>query len=696
MHVVVTACILMVVCVGGWDGETPVTGSHIEAAADLDQADTPEKMASSPSNDEAETRTSSTIEPTNRSARAERPAIALFDDSHPVILELDREGYRTWVDLIGALEAESYEDALRVIRSTPPDADLGLLPSVKDRELFVPYRTMFGLAMDDYPELGKQMQNTFGPLARLRLMGATRDADAVAVEAVASQYVGTAAAADANRWLADRALATGDFAQAYSRYLRASPRDDATKNDNLRARIRLLGAMVGLEFGQQVASEVTFGEIRMSAEEFEEVVTEQLANRQAEHPVDSATILPSNDVPPAPLPADFGVRRFSVFPAHGREEQDWTAWSLSAAAAERVLFLSNRIDLGAIDMGTGRIMWLQNLVEDRVSPPSWSYLPMRPTLFDKWIYAQLMSREGGSELVCIDRATRDIDWRSRPGRCVASQPLPTRHALVALVVVDVDEAQGVESRMLELQLATFDRLTGSVVHRTPLTKFRNRWQGMLPCRLALLGDTLVATGGGAVLAIDPLGRVCWLRRQPWRQGGVGAHVQQYHGPPLAWGHRLFVFQPGSTAVQCLDLATGRLFWEKQLAGLRRVIGRVHERLIVEANGRLVALDARSGRIAWTYEPQRLTQAYLCGGPGGFAYVDTLHLSSGGWLPTMIWLDPATGNEMARCPLEKPSVLIPHPPHCGPFLMAGERLFLAVSAGPQRREIFELTSVDTDR
>jgi len=647
----------------------------------------------------------------NPAGADDRITIDILDDhSHPLAAELDKQGFNIWTELKGALEEEAYGDVVRFIRLTPPSVDLGLLPDLRDGQLLVPYGTMIRLAMNDHPELIGVMRERFDKLARLRLGTAISQADVQQVFEIAAEFYGTQASAEANRWLGDRAVSGGDFPLALSHYRQALSLGPADLRNGLAARIRLVGAMMGQDFGEPVAEPVQWGRIRLSPVQFERMVAEQREQNILTEPTVEVGILPPSDVPPAPAPTRLATRFHSEFPAglgtpdragagdRDSRQIDFPAWGLSAAGAGQWMILSNRQYVGAVDMNTGDVKWLQDFGA-RGGSARWNWIPMRPLVAKDRVYARRISGQFGPELVCLETSGGRVLWASRPGHHVASQPLLSQDVLLVLAAIDHQStgSQGqreeTDQQMFQLTLTGFNPHSGQVLFQLPLVRLRDKWHGMLPCRATVAGDVLLATVGGVVVCIDGGGNVRWLRRQPWEPVTKNRGVpRQYHGPPLVADGRIFPFQPGVRAMQCLDLGTGRILWENELAGITRLVGVVRGQLVVQADRRLVALNAGDGSVSWQCPLRHPMQAYLCGGPGDLAYVDYLPVEPGNLCPTLIWLDPSSGKQTAKCRLEEliPTGRSPAIPRLGPILSVDGRLFLGrESTPPNVRQLVEL-------
>jgi outer membrane protein assembly factor BamB len=392
-------------------------------------------------------------------------------------------------------------------------------------------------------------------------------------------------------------------------------------------------------------------------------------------------------------------------------DRDWAAWCLSAVAAGQLAILSNRQQVAAFDLPTSRRKWAQQFNDPRGFPATWNWAPMPPLVVEQRIYVRRIPRLTGPELVCLDRETGRVLWSSRPGDHVACGPFWLRGSLVA-VTADSTEPSfpanprrrkvNAKQRVFHLHLTTFAPDDGHVLAKKPLVRLRDHWYGVLPCRATPVRNDLLITSGGVTLLVRLDGEIRWLRRQSfaWKQGESPRH-DVYHGPPLVADDRVFTFQPGVERIECLDLETGRRVWHSEIPKTTRVVGLAKERLIVEAASKLLALHTDGGKIAWQDEPEGLTQAYLCGGLGGLAFVDRATLPLGGWRFELVWLDPSDGDVVQRHPLtEFPRTgRQPYVPQCGPFLQVGERLFVAVAEQhprPTDRELFELLPTISER
>ena len=210
----------------------------------------------------------------------------------------------------------------------------------------------------------------------------------------------------------------------------------------------------------------------------------------------------------------------------------------------------------------------------------------------------------------------------------------------------------------------------------------------MPCQMTLVGDQIVAACGGAVICTDLLGQVRWLRRQLWVPQAIDATwFEQYVEPPRVVDGAVFTTQPGVQQLQCLELQSGRLRWQRTLPRLRRLIHADAQRLIVETNSGLEAFDAANGEPLWNYEVEGSLHA---------SAADSQQLllscrerfSSEEHHPALIWLETATGREIQRSPLVN---LHDKAPMFGPLVTQGKRVWAFFGRGGREaaREIYEL-------
>ena len=297
------------------------------------------------------------------------------------------------------------------------------------------------------------------------------------------------------------------------------------------------------------------------------------------------------------------------------------------------------------------------------------------------------------ELACLDPADGRLLWSSTASDYVASDALCVGRAVCAL---SVDRTEGQKVTVL---LTRLDPASGRPLRQAPLVEFRDFLDRLVPCQAVVADDKILATVGGTVLCCELPGRVRWLRRGVWiAPRGRSLNdwrpwLVQVHTPPLVAGDRVYVTQPGTWCVECLDLQTGRLVWRTTLSDLAGLAGLVQDRLIARTDRGLLALDPQSGVVLWRHEADQMLEALLCGPPGGILFAQRQPSKDPGRKEpqvALVWLDPATGLVKGQSILETPRHA---KPLLGPLVADGKRLWalFGVADDTARREVLELTA-----
>lgn len=632
---------------------------------------------------------------------------------HPLIEQLGKEGFNILAEFDAALAGEAYRDACQIIASASAQEALGLLPNAKDARLLVSLPGAVALAMRDHPALRRTMRDEFGELADLRLKQAMTNGDIHTVQAITTQFYGTGAATQAHIWLGDRALSSGDFAQAMGEYETALR--DANPGDRapLAARLRLAAAMLGRDVGEPATSALELSGMRLSAREFEQLVGEMRqrasGGRSGERVAASAQFAGA-----APLPARFTTKtwaRFDPAPGNGVNsppyaDLDWAGQQLSVSLAPPHLLVHNRIELSAFDLSNGERKWHVAADSTGAQAHQWPLVPMKPIVVDRRVFVRQLTKSG-PELVAYDidpsndnKAKKPL-WRSRQGDQVISDPIWIGDELFAMTVIHLPQQE-----ILQVYLTSYDPKNGAILAQRPLAQFRDVWGRQIPCQAVAAGDCIVAVVGGAALCCDLLGQPRWMRRETWLTSAVDSRALARHrDPPLIHDDVVYVTQPGMPGVECLDLATGQLRWQFVSPKLARLVGLVAEkptkekskdektappRLVVQTGEGLVALDSDSGVPLWYHDADSLMEAQLCGGPGGALYLQREKITDKLSRPKLVWVDPATGRATGSTVLDDWKN---ERPACGPLVTHEGRIWAFCGADERKvnRDIVEFTA-----
>jgi outer membrane protein assembly factor BamB len=613
---------------------------------------------------------------------------------HPLVEELNKETYNAVTEIQAVIESQAWDDAARLLTSLDPEGAPGVAPYMGDRELLASLPVTVQLILEDYPDLRAALGQQFGPLARLRVGQATAAGDAAAVELAAVQFAETDAAVEAHRWLGDRALASGWFERALAEYRRAVRLQPALDGE-LAPRIRLAAAMLGADAGKPVTQAVQFGEMQMSAAEFESLVAEMRA-RGGNAQSASGSGVPAS----VPAPSKFEVHKRSRLDGNvgnspneevnGRKTNqlklDWPDRQIATVRDGDVLYVSNRFQVAAYNLTNGQRTW------QSPAPPgpmqksqAWACIPMHPLVTQQHIFVRQLYGSGPS-LVCLEKSSGKILWSRETSEKdqLVSDPLLMQGQLVALTIAGQEQQEGI------LRWNVFDMTTGEVQNQRDLVRLRSSWLRRQCCEVAALEDSVVALLGGVALSLDPHGNVRWMRKQlvlPTEE--EPQWIEQLYQRPLIADERIYVSQPGVRSVECLDPQTGRRFWSNVVPDLIGIVGRSGERLIVRTEADVRALEAGSGKLLWQYPATDLYSFALAG-------ENSLLLARREPVPnqknqrqtSFVWLDPATGQPTATTVLPD---LNHDEPRLGPLVPFRDHLFTFAGHGlfePQR-DVIEL-------
>jgi outer membrane protein assembly factor BamB len=632
-------------------------------------------------------------------ARAGSITLQRTDWLHPLIEELSKEAYNVLVEMHSALDGEAFADACRIIMAVNPHATAGLTPSPHDKQLLVSLPAAISGSMVNYPELRAAMRDQFGPLARLRVRQGIAEGNLSALHMATVQFGGTEAAAEAYRWLGDRALSGGQFALALAHYRRAEHSAPASMLADLSARARLAAAMIGRDLGQPVTQPVQLGDITLAAAEFESLVGEMRGRHAASGdgagPVSSFGGF-------APAPTGYETRFASKFEgAVGDKPEEilhrhvrqlgvpWVDRQLGVAVDESAMYVGNRFQVAAYSLHGGQQLWNNAQAPGRTARShDWTLVPMRPVVAGKRLFVRQLNSVG-PVLACMDKKDGSRLWISeqRSGEHVVSDPLVFQDELFALTMKDGEQNER------HLRLTNYDAQTGQPLSHRPLFRVRDSWRERRVCEVSATEDAIVASMGGIVFACDLSGQVRWIRRQvvlPAEEEPTW--VLQWHQPPLVDGERMYVAQPGVRAVECLDPESGRMLWSGVLPGIRRIVGLAQDTLIAETDDGFTGLDAATGAEVWSRAEANILTAATAGGPGGILYARKANVpgNSDKCCPELVWLDPKTGavTALTRLPLLEHA-----DPQFGPVVPRGDRLYALFGRGTSdaRRDVIEMTA-----
>ncbi|HEX5105296.1 MAG TPA: PQQ-binding-like beta-propeller repeat protein, partial [Pirellulaceae bacterium] len=613
----------------------------------------------------------------------------------PLIEELSKEAYNAMAELQAVLESEAWDDAARLVTSLDPEAAPGVAPYVNDKSLLASLPVAVQLTLAEYPQLRESLGGQFAALARLRIGQAMATGDAASVELATVQFAETEAAADAHQWLGDRALSSGWFVQAIAAYERAMQIEPSLAAA-VSPRARLAAAMLGRDEQKPVTQQVQFGELSMSAAEFEALVTEMRTRSQSPG-LASPPGITTRFAPPQPSGFEVQIRSRLDGPVGDKPQEEvgrrtnqfrvpWADRQIATTVEGDVLYVSNRFQVAAYNLTNGQRLWQSQ------PPPGpmqraqdWAMIAMRPLITaDRIFVRQLYSPN--PLLVCLEKSSGKLLWVAEPieREYIVSDPVIVQGQLVALSTALLQDNQAI------LRWCAFDPLTGELLRQRDLVQLRSTWGKRACCEVSATEDGLVAVLGGLTLAADTRGGLRWLRKHSLLPADEDPRwvLQMYH-PPVIDGQRMFVAQPGVRTVECLDRATGGKIWMSVMPEVVGLAGLAQDRLIVRTETDVRALDPTTGNVQWRFPATDLHSFQLADDAAVLlAQREPAPNQKDQWLVRLTWLDPATGHATATTVL--PTLVDPDP-RLGPLVNYKDRLFTFFGRGQHdpNRDVVEL-------
>ncbi|MFN0053118.1 MAG: PQQ-binding-like beta-propeller repeat protein [Planctomycetales bacterium] len=609
--------------------------------------------------------------------------------AHPVIPPLSRDGLGLLADLQATLADAQYPAACRIIQSIQPEQMPGLAPHPTDPSLFESLWPAVARAMQEHPAWRETMNEQFAPLAKARLQQAIARDSVQEVRAVALQFCGTPSAALACRWLGDRALAEGKIHLALAEFERGRGMSAPADVSGFEVRERLAAALLGFETPPAQTPAESLTDWRMTPQQFDELIAELI---QRDAPVAAEEVPAAPNISQEELVA-WQVRAIgewkgqtgqpTVDPSSG--PIDWAARQLSCTAWGERLFISNRLQVEAYRLQTGKRLWHWEIqAGEEQGRKRWPLLAMRPVITPHRMFLAAALRDNVA-LVCLDTANGKEQWRTDPQLNLCSDPLVVMQQLLCFSTNGLPK-----DRLWQLDLTAIDPQTGEVTRQTPLMEILSDSDRRLSCQVAVVGSRLIGAIGGTVFCCDSSGRPLWLRRQTWVPVAADASAGECeYAPPWIIGQRALVMQPGVLELICLDVATGHQHWRLPLSNPRRLLGADERHVYVETSQGIVACSLEEGKEVWTHPVQHQLDAYRLEEDGLLLYTRREMLPNGRSRPLMVWIDTQNGQEVALWPLAELEDAVPL---LGPLISHKDQLWTlfgkGMGAGP--RTICQLT------
>ena len=591
----------------------------------------------------------------------------------PLVTQLSKEGYNVMAEFEAAVRAEAWEDACRIVTSVNRGGMLGLLPDAHDKQLLVSLPRAIALAMQEYPELGREMKQEFEAVGRLRVREAITQGDAETIEAATVRFYGTEAAAEAYQWLGNQALAGGRFEQAVDAYQNGLKSATGNLEQALNNRLQLATSFLGQEHEEFDQTQVHFDETRLPASEFRALIDDlRTAHaRSVKGGLDRSETKMS--VPPpsrytakelAQFSGDLGEGKLS---SHNRVT-DMIGRQFAAIMTPDRIYVSNRFQVTAYNRGDGAEVWRRGVGKEQTSVNEWPGVAMQPLVIGDRLFVRRLTKRG-VELACLATQDGKVLWTQRPDGHVVTDPIFQGGKLLS-VVATIRQAG-----LVRLYLTIFQLDSGEVLSKKTVLRLRDEWDGRPPCQLVSIDGKLVLTTSGTTVAMDSLGNAHWLYQQTWLpRTAEDDRDRQFVQPPLISGETIVSVPPGVRELVALKTANGREQWSRPLPEIVRLIGTTDQAVIVQTAYGFEAFRIEDGEPLWQFNTSDILYGVMCD-EANLLFVKQLPIDEG--LPCLVWLDPQTGTEKSHAALD---ALANQADRVGPILADGDRLLALVGKG----------------
>jgi hypothetical protein len=646
---------------------------------------------------------------TERISRPRRWKTALLPMRHPLAQPVNKEAYNVMAEFNAALSGEAYSDACQVIASAGDANTLGLLPDQADERLLIAFPKAVAMAMDRHPQLRSSMNDKYGAIGQLRVREAMKIGDSNQIEAATVQFFGTIAAAECEQWLGDRAMAAGQFAAARKHFTdalagyRRNSALETAETKKLESRLHLVNSMLGetLDAATQLppaqfgASQVTAAQMKALTTELSQMAAAQSGKSAqatnssvAYHAAQSAPKLLAYE---AQIKTKFDGDHGEAAGRNGSSIVNWFSRQLSYAQEGPLIYLADRFQLRCIDLTTAATKWKQELGGEHGNAHYWPLHPMRPLVEKAHIFYRRFTKTG-AELACFEKTTGKLLWRFKPPNALVSDPFMVRGRLQILA------SEKAIAGPVQIRLLTVHPLTGAVVQDVSVLSLLHESQ--LPehlTQVTIHNDQIIFTVSGAVACCDGQGQTLWVRKQSWTTPALdSSRTARAWQPPIIFGDNVIVSQPGVRMLECLDAGTGQLVWTYLAPQLKRIVGKLDDRVILQTRSGFESIDLNNGQRQWTYETVYLNDAAILAAkpptapatpapkidptiPQSDVLLCVRHRDIGKAIrrPEFVWVDLDTGTELAYAPLTN---LDDKQPQLGPFLSFQNRLFAFYAKG----------------
>ncbi len=591
----------------------------------------------------------------------------------PLVTQLSKEGYNVMAEFESAVRAEAWEDACRIVTSVNRGGMLGLLPDAHDEQLLVSLPRAIALAMQEYPELGREMKQEFEAVGRLRVREAITQGDAETIEAATIRFYGTEAAAEAHQWLGNQALAGGRFEQAVDAYQNGLKSANGSLEQELNNRLQLATSFLGEEIEEADQNQVDFNETRLPASEFRALIDDLRAAhaRSVQGGMDRSETTVS--VPP---PSRYTASELTQFtgdlgegkPSSHNRVTDMIGRQFAVTMTPDRIYVSNRFQVTAYKRGDGAEVWRRGVGKEQTSINDWPAMAMQPLVIGDRLFVRRLTKRG-VELACLATENGEVLWTQRPDGHVVTDPIFQAGKLLS-VVATIRQAG-----LVRLDLTSFQLDSGEVLSKKTVLRLRDEWDGRPPCQLVSIDGKLVMTTSGTTVAMDPLGNAHWLYQQTWLpRAAEDDRDRKFVQPPLISGETIISVPPGVRELVALKAANGREQWSRPLPEIVRLIGTTNEAVVVQTTYGFEAFRIDNGDPLWQHNTTDILYGAMCD-EANLLFAKLLPVGEG--LPCLVWLDPQTGTEKSHAALD---ALANQADRMGPIFTDGDRLLALVGKG----------------
>jgi outer membrane protein assembly factor BamB len=611
--------------------------------------------------------------------------------------DVNKDVYNFLAQLRVELDGPNRDDAARTIASIDNGRIVGLAPHWHDKQLFVSLPIAIRCAMRD-ELLRSTLAAKYADMAALRAQQAMSRFDTDTIALICNQFATTEAAVKSHLWLADHAMAVGQFAEAVQHYRQAEQYAAPPLREHIRGKLMLANALAGEVAAISEPGSLKIGDSSLTHTELEKLAQELAKKVQAASThIDKAT---GRDAARRPVPANYNVHRHARLDGPvgndpnrefvrdvNRRQLNWVDRQLGIRMDGNRMLVCNRFQVAAYDLQSKQRVW-------QTAPPPGqiqfaqesTFTAAQPLVTQKHIFIRLLYGPGGT-LACLDPANGQYRWTvtTEQNEEIVSDPFFLGGRLCSFLLVRQDQQENM------LRFATYDQMTGFVEREQDVIPLRDTWRRRRYCELVTIPGGVIVALGGVVANIDSAGRVLWLRKQislpPDEEPQWAAQNFQ---PPIVAGDRLHVFQPGVRTLDSLKLDTGELVWSRLFIDLERVIGTDDGKLICQRRDAMFAIDAADGKTLWSQPVEGLTGSVTVGKDGDILCVQRPPGPASDKLlrPRLAWFDSDQGTHRATFELKD---LEDTDPRFGPLLVDHDRIWTFWGRGNDpTRDVIELS------